>query len=407
MSRLSPRNIRRAGDGAKLISGNDTAGYTFRGRFETASEAVSIARETTEKAHSALRWLISRQGFVSDGQVMLAWISGKEQPPSRMLSASSCDILSCLEPEAPPPSTGEEFAARFRQALTRQSAQLEGWERAAVMGLDAATPGRLSVTYYREMDAEDLMKRIADWHESCSWLHTYRSMPNGTDEKGKVIYVRAPFIGAPSPWDIAQAAYGENVDDKLKKNVVERLLPCIIDGAPVPEDLMRCAAGRAVHEDPSQPQETEKTLSIACALIRKVYNDRLRRHGNKEEWQVALDESNNNRDYLFGRALAYARKIEERAQRLAGNDSRTTNAQRMKAAFVKHPASTWKMLALKLEPYMERAGGKLEADMHGVIDRIPAESFNDRPLSPLFELGYASQLIAFRNKTTDTASTGE
>ena len=50
------RNTRRA-DGAKLISSNDTSGFTFRGRFENAEEACGVGFEVTQKAHNALRWL--------------------------------------------------------------------------------------------------------------------------------------------------------------------------------------------------------------------------------------------------------------------------------------------------------------------------------------------------------------
>ena len=55
LSLLSPYKIRNAGDRAKLISSNDKTNFTFRGRFDTAEEALSIGYETTQKAHSALR----------------------------------------------------------------------------------------------------------------------------------------------------------------------------------------------------------------------------------------------------------------------------------------------------------------------------------------------------------------
>ena len=54
-----PKYIRREGDGAKLISANDTSGFTFRGRFITDAQACGVGLETSHKSHYALSWLIS------------------------------------------------------------------------------------------------------------------------------------------------------------------------------------------------------------------------------------------------------------------------------------------------------------------------------------------------------------
>ena len=54
-----PAKLRHGGDKAKLISANDSTGYTFRGRFLDADEAAGVSSEVTQKAHSALRWLIN------------------------------------------------------------------------------------------------------------------------------------------------------------------------------------------------------------------------------------------------------------------------------------------------------------------------------------------------------------
>ena len=67
LSQLSPYKIRNSGDRAKLISSNDSANFTFRGeRFSDAGQALRIGYETTQKAHSALRWLIGRQGISTE-----------------------------------------------------------------------------------------------------------------------------------------------------------------------------------------------------------------------------------------------------------------------------------------------------------------------------------------------------
>lgn len=51
--------------GAKLISANDSANFTYRGCFATAEEACAISYEATQKVHSALTWLAARQGVTA------------------------------------------------------------------------------------------------------------------------------------------------------------------------------------------------------------------------------------------------------------------------------------------------------------------------------------------------------
>ena len=53
------------------------------------------------------------------------------------------------------------------------------------------------------------------------------------------------FIGAPAPRDIAEAAYGRRLDDRLRKATVERILPCIVDSQPIPNDLVIAVRARA------------------------------------------------------------------------------------------------------------------------------------------------------------------
>lgn len=408
ISRLSPRNIRRPGDGAKLVSSNDGSGFTYRGRFADAAQALSLGRETTEKAHSALRWLISRQAYFNGEQVILAWNVHRKQPPAGLVGADALDLSLSLAPNKAIVTTGENFAREFRKALRGYNADLTGGEQAAVIGLDAATPGRLSVFYYRETNAADLLERVAYWHSSCSWLHTYRTVEEGVDAKNKPNRVRRPFVGAPAPKDIIEAAYGRNADDSLKKNATQRLLPCIVEGAGLPKDLMLCAARRAINTVSLEDWEISKYQSIACALIRKYYNDEAKKKtGTDEEvWKMELDESKRERSYLFGRVLAYVRRLEELSQWASGNDPRQTNAERMQVAFYEHPYRTWVPLynqlvtsyLPRLRTYGKGYGDcrRYEEELTGIMKTIDENGwFTDQPLNPTFLLGYQVQIHQF------------
>ena len=397
----SPKFIRYPGDGAKLISSNDTAGFTYRGRFQDAAEALAIGQETTGKAHAALKWLIQRQGYHNGEQVILTFATGGKPMPSLGADTVGIDGWEELDAAHEEFSTNEAMARRINQALAGYRCKLTPTDEAVVMGLDSATPGRLSIFYYREMRAEDLFGRICRGHSSCAWRHTYRSAPDGTDDNGKPKYRRVTFTGAPAPVDIVKAAFGDGASDKLLKSGVERLLPCIADGAPLPIDIMKAAARRAAQRVSMTRYEQDKALTIACSLIRKFNNDR----NQKEEWGMALQPEVNDRSYLFGRALAYAENIENYALQLSGED-RTTNAERLMVAFAKHPAKTWMLIRVRLQPYQQKLGNRvnrLNEEMEGVISRLEVSGYTNEPLNERYLLGYDCQKQEFARRRNENA----
>ena len=154
VSTLSPYKIRNPGDRAKLISSNDSTNYTYRGRFVTAEQALSIGYETTQKAHSALRWLISKQGCSNGDQTVVVW--GTKGEPIPDITADSMDLgddfaaaFAQLGQPQLPPATESEYAERFNKAIQGYGKALDEKANTVVMILDSATQGRLSIRYYR------------------------------------------------------------------------------------------------------------------------------------------------------------------------------------------------------------------------------------------------------------------
>ncbi|WP_018663049.1 type I-C CRISPR-associated protein Cas8c/Csd1 [Heyndrickxia acidiproducens] len=366
--------IRNSGDKAKLISANDTSGFTFRGRFSDSSQVASISYEASQKAHNALKWLINRQGKTIDNRVFLVWENSGNKVPS--LTEDSFD-LSSLDPfsiggENNHSFTNQEFAREFSKAIDGYRNNLATEADINIMVLDSATTGRLAVLYYRNLNKEIYFDRLVKWHTTCAWLHRYRK----NSENHFV-----PFYGAPATKDIAFAAYGPNASDKVVKGLMERMLPCIIDERKIPLDIVRSTFYRASNPVAMEKWEWEKTLSIACALI------------NKEEgYNLALDKENDNRDYLFGRLLAIADVLERNA--LDASDNRATNAVRYMNAFSQHPERTWRTIQASLQPYQARLGNKsiyYSKIIDEVASRISFEDFNDNPLSGKYLLGFYSQ----------------
>ena len=405
ISELSPYKVRNAGDRAKLISSNDTTNFTFRGRFLTAGEAMAIGYEATQKAHSALRWLISRQGTPYGEEIILTWGMGNEPLPS-----SQSDTLDMVQQgwdefgfdrndAAAVTKTEESFAKAFNKVIQGYKERIPANASISVIALDAAVPGRLAIRYYRELQGSRFLERIEDWHRKFRWKLEYRKAELKPGEKPEQV----SFIGAPAPLAIIEAAYGEKADDKLKKQAIERILPCIIDGKNIPVDIMKSAVYRATASVSLEFWEANKVRSIACALVCGYYA----RKG--ESITMGLDKNCSDRSYVFGRILACAEQVERHGQRLSGADAnmRVTNAERLMVAFTKRPKHTTDLLHTKLRPYLDRIRTKSNYDssayltMLSLLDRLGPEAFTDEPLSEKYLLGYASQKLAFMEKNKE------
>lgn len=381
-----PKYIRKEGDGAKLISSNDTQGFTFRGRFLTDEQACGIGLEISHKSHYALSWLISRQGYHKNGLAIVAWATSGApvpQPTDDPLLLLWGDAPTEEDPKA---ATSQELGLKLSKRIAGYGRKLDDTDNVAVMALDSALDGkgRLAVSYYRDLTGSDFLKRINNWHETCKWLHRYGMVQDKQNSKTRLI---APFVGAPAPADIAEAAFGIRVDDKLRKATILRLLPCIVDGQPIPRDLVEAAVRRASNRIALEKWQWNKTLSIACSLFRKFKQ-------GKEKYNMSLDETRKTRDYLYGRLLAIADVLEERVL-FKAEQNRPTNATRYMQQFSQRPFHTWKQVHDLLMPYIMRLGSKayfyknLIADVEGAF---AIEDFlNPKPLTGEYLLGYYCQ----------------
>jgi len=395
--------VRYPGDGGKVISTNDSDGYTFRGKFtdgknDYGRQAYTIGFDATQKAHNALRWLISRQGYKNGSQAVVSWaISGASLPSALKNSFDLLNIdSSSIEERSVSISTDQNFALRLRKAIAGYGSTLDPKEDVVVLGLDSATPGRMAITFYRELKGSEFLSRVENWHTRYAWHQNY----------GKETH----FVGAPAPSDIAEVAFGRRLDDKLKSATVERILPCIIDGGNMPLDLVQCVTRRAVNRIGLDRWEWEKVLGIACGLFKGYHTER--------NYQMTLELDRKSRDYLYGRLLAIADSIEGYA--LSSTDEgkkRETTAGRLMQRFADRPFSTWRTIELALKPYEARmqAGSdrsvatlvkrrKLLDEVMSILDSL-GDRTSDAPLTGEFLLGYHSQRkdfwpVADSDKTT-------
>ena len=392
-----PSKIRNSGDKAKMISSNDKTNFTYRGRFHDVGEAYTISYEASQKVHNALKWLIERQGVKVGDKEFVLWGVKSENVPSILESTEGVasayeeeeDIFAAFygEEEDKTVSIQEDVAERFNRAIRGYHGNVRADSHFVLLGVDAATTGRLSVIFSREYfgaDGNELIERIEQWHRDCAW---------NVSSYNKKLQKRVYFKGAPSPYEIALCTYGREQGnsikgtDKVIANAVERILPCIVDGKKVPIDIMREVVHRAQHPQNYKSKTLwQQVLSVACALTRK--------HLIEKGEECLVMKSPESLDAKCGRMLAIADAIEAWVLREEKID-RNTTAMRYYAKFCENPCDTWVIIQRNLKPYEMKLRGRarnLQTLLGEISATISEEEFQQkRNLDGTFCLGFDSQ----------------
>ncbi len=380
-----PKGIIQSSYGAKLVSGNDKENFTYRGRFIEAEDACTISYEASQKAHSALTWLAAKQGVTigtKDKRTYICWNpKGKETP--------EIDSEFEFESEEKIAYTQEEYKKKLYRAVQGYKEKLDDNDDIVIIGLDAATKGRLSVIYYNELKASDFLSRLKNWKETCNWYFT-----KFTPEKKPYYEVETPSVER-----IVKYTFGTErgqyieVNDKILKEQVQRIYYCILDGMPLPKDIVYTITMRASNPMIYSNSNYEKLLSTACALIKKDKGGNI---------SMVLDTENTDRSYLFGRLLAVAEVAEKIA---SGKEvTRPTNATRLQTAFVNRPFFTWSNIKSALSPYMQKLnrGSReyYENLMEEIVCMFQEEDMDklNKGLEPTYLLGYYAQRKELRTK---------
>lgn len=374
---------------AKLVSANDGSGFTYRGRFMEAEQACTVGYTASQKAHKALRWVAEDQGVNMGGRTFICW-NPQGHPvvqPTGIMALLGKKIEVIKEPT--------DYYRELKEALLGFRNGLPRDENVVIAAFDAATTGRMALTYYSELTRSAFLERVEAWYASCCW------------QNGK--------FGVQSPNLLATAhlAYGtqrENrveADNRVVKEAVQRLFRCIVEGAPVPRDIVN-----AVVQNASQPQRYDassqwKLLFTACALVRKYRNDM----ALKEEWTMALEPEKKDRSYQFGRLLALMEQA-ERATYLKGEE-RETNAMKLRSRFCMQPLATAVRLDQALAPYFRKMKPGLEryykdqiSSVMAQLSSFPDDEMND-PLEDTYLMGYYLQRTAnYKNNETEEEDNG-
>ncbi len=380
--------LRFSGDMAKLISANDSTNFTYRGRFINDTEVATVGYEVSQKAHNALKWLITKQGITQAERVYLVW--GNSLPEKFTPLAGGNEYVDDDDEEEDlfevQDYTQEEYAKLLRRSIYGRNNELAIDEKVNIMILDSATKGRLGILYYNSTNQKEYLERIEKWHQQSSWRHTYF-----------VNKQRRFSFGAPNLFDVAKAALGERTNEKLIQNTVTSLFTCVVEGKKVPFDITRNLVHRA-----SNPQSFEQhwkwreTIEIACSMVNNYY------FKDRGGCSVSLNKESQERNYLFGRLLAVSHILEKEA---LNEQNRSTNAERYMNAFSTHPVKTWLIIRKNLQPYIDRLSSPSKIRYNKLFDEIMNQfdesSYTDKALDGRYLLGYYSQEYDIFHKSTN------
>ncbi len=393
---------------AKLISAKDADfRFQYRGRFTEPGQATAVSSTVSAKAHNALRWLTDHQGLRRFGMITLAWHLKNQPvpiPAAHEFPHGNSQEADDDEDERSSPETFAGYAAALRDASIGIKEKLTNYQNASeethkrmnevcILSMEAATDGRMSITYYQEMPGDQYVQRMENWYRECCWAMPRKGNPIASPD---ILQIGRAVLG----YDQVKAAQGDSKCEKAATKVMRelslRIMMCITDGAPLPVPYVRQAFWRSVmpltFTDSNggwQEKWWHACMATTGALIRKMYLDRK----PAKDIRPMLDRSETDRSYLYGRLLAVAHVI----QRRADGDGQPTHAQRMMMQFVQRPADTWPKLHDLILPYMKTLGfdGKMPL-YQAVLGKIESlfersERTKNEALSELFLIGFNTQ----------------
>ncbi len=398
--------IRYPGDGAKLISSNDEKGYTFRGRFVDSNEAVGISYEVSEKAHAVLRWLMqNNKAFREKGYSLICFSKdGPLDHPYANTYDSVQNILastSGIKMQKESLNFGRDATQKLKKLICLRTQNLTIKDKVSIMAVDNASPGRMAILYYEEVNEQDYFDNIYYYHESIGWRHHF---------KYKDYYIS--FTGAPSAEELVLYVFGREIEGrftlgsdkdsnsssvKWKAQLLRRLLPVIINRKKIPYDFVNRAFNNAITPLGKTKDNWQNCLTIACGIIKKYYNEK-----RKGRIDMNLQKDLSDTSYLYGRLLAVAEKIERDYNDQQGKEKSTSYALRFMHALAKHPFKTWQQIELHLAIYLrklKKTGGFYQTKLDEIMSKFDIKEYkSNHPLNGLFLLGYHCQLQAFYEK---------
>ena len=216
--------------------------------------------------HNALKWLIGRQSRSFDSLTLLTWNSALGFVPS--ITKSAFELFDDEDEEY---DTVPMFSELLNKSLLGSKLRIEPDKKVMIMGLDAATTGRLSIAIYTELAESFFYANLEKWHKETAWKRFNSKLGRTVEDSCSLPQIANCLYGTEQNGFL-------NCEKKLMGDLVLRLIPCVTEGKKLPHDIVMTLSLKASSPLSYDNEYNHRiVLENACALIRKEQAD----HDNK------------------------------------------------------------------------------------------------------------------------------
>lgn len=358
---------------AKLISISNNKDYYKGTVFSTGEEVIHIGYETSQKIHNMLKYLLDTNSFnrhIGGNTYIVSWLVQDLQKGGAPFSTDAADE----DPFAPEDDGLDDVKEQPVNLLgnprshdlisyftgAKAIGEEAGDSNFCLLILEKISAGRISVKYFREFPATDILQRVKSWYASIKWL------------KWSKIEKRMQWW-YPSIFTLVNFLYGTEDDGKLnckqdavKKQALGRLIPCIVEGKRLPRDMQVKAFYQLLNRQ-SYKKCWLRAISLGCIIFKKCYWDSGKWN---REYPSLTDKGVINcmdkRSFAYGRLLAAYEKLEEDAlvdkqikqSEKTEKATRVTNAERFWTSMIQRPLQTAALLETRTKYYRNSLGQK-------------------------------------------------
>lgn len=385
----------------KVISTSDNK-ETYIGRFSKGSDVIKVGYKTSEKMHLMLKFFLENKNsskWLSSGQYLINWFSDdlKNESELELTNPNNSifeDISLNTEGIKMVNSLNADIGNSFIQGQVKFSENSDFY----LAIIDKANKGRISIKYFKNMKASELVTNLKKWQNNYYWYWFDSSAQQNIKTTS-------------SMYQILKAAYGvernkrlEVDNDSLLKDQYQKLTISLVEGLPMPKNITKM-----IDINIRKRLSYKETWNKLCLISMSVLNN-----GKKGEYTYMLDIENLDRSYLFGRLLAIydylERSIYSKTKDVSGE--KLTNVDKYWTAYVNKPATTLVALSRSVKPYENKL--KVTSDKVGLFykaDQFRSEIVGkidenyrgtkqeNKPLEYNFIYGYYAQKRALFTKT--------
>mgnify|MGYP002713408915 FL=1 len=404
---------------AKLISvSNNKEAYV--GRLNKDTSSLKVGRETSEKIHLMLAYLIENNKShirIAEKQYLITWFSEDIKNSQNIditfkkSSGKDLDFLNQLASTSSKVSPANINTENISQSFKLGKANYSDDSDFYCMIIDSFNPGRVVIKYFNQLKVSELQDNLKKWEDRYNWSKYNENVED--------------FIPlTPSFYSIFINAYGIERDLKLgrgldydNKNFMNNqyvsLVTSLLNGSFLPKNIenkfKQNIRKRNSYKDPGV---WNNLLFVARAVLK---------NSNEENFTRMIDKDNNDRSYLLGRLLNVYHNIElstyQSKDLNVGSEEdypqRLTNAEKFWSNYLDRPATTITILEKKTNTYLNKLK-TTDYRMYKGLDTIKSQlltkisenyklddkSFN-MPLDYKFLFGYTAQnssIYGLRNK---------